>query len=152
MARITSAMSQVAKMQAGSLNSMKTSNNTLMKSTRSNSFFTFQTSEVKTMVAAFQRMSSNLKIMWDFEEARLKMLEEERARKLNARVIDSFDGAGKLIHPLVLVPAEAFVRMETLEPMEVLRDSGKLKFVDNDEELKAFKKDKFFIFLSHQCV
>jgi hypothetical protein len=77
-------------------------------------------------------------------------LEEERTNMINKTVEKAVRGAGKLVHPMVLISADAFSKLEQLTSYEELRNTKKLVFLDTEEALASFKADNSIIFLSHQ--
>jgi hypothetical protein len=84
------------------------------------------------------------------EIERRTLLEEERAQRIQHTVEKAVQGAGKLMHPMVLISAEEFMKMQRLASYEILRNSGQLKFLDTEDDLAKFKEHHSIIFLSHQ--
>ena len=62
--------------------------------------------------------------------------------------------AGKAVrvvsHPMALVAAQDFMKMEVWECHEVWRDKGKLLVLDSLDEIIGFKKMHYILFISHQ--
>ena len=65
-------------------------------------------------------------------------------------VLAAEDNSTKLVHPMVVTKASDFLAQSGLTSYEVLRDAGKLLFLDTDEALRAFQEDHAIVFLSHQ--
>jgi hypothetical protein len=84
------------------------------------------------------------------EVERSTLLEEERSQNIRLTVEKAMLGAGRLMHPMVVVSAGAFVLLDKLASYEELRDSGQLVFLDTEDDLANFKMDRSIIFLSHQ--
>merc|ERR1719293_410302 len=84
------------------------------------------------------------------EMERRNILEQERAQRIQQSVERAVQGAGKLNHPMVMISAENFVQMDRLTSYEDLRNSGKLEFLDTEDDLAKFKTNHSVIFLSHQ--
>jgi len=84
------------------------------------------------------------------EIERRTLLERERAQRIQHTVERAVQGAGKLMHPMVLISAEEFMQMRELTSYERLRNDGKLEFLDTEEDLARFKTNHSVIFLSHQ--
>eukprot|EP01065_Artemidia_motanka_P022686 TRINITY_DN26884_c0_g1_i1.p1 TRINITY_DN26884_c0_g1~~TRINITY_DN26884_c0_g1_i1.p1 ORF type:complete len:1048 (+),score=320.32 TRINITY_DN26884_c0_g1_i1:139-3282(+) len=79
-----------------------------------------------------------------------RKLQQKREAMYRQAILSAEEDAGALGHPMVLCSAENFAAMSTLTPYEVLRDQGKLIFLDSLDKIKEFKKEKLIVFLSHQ--
>jgi len=99
---------------------------------------------------SFLHAASALKNWRVKEIERRTLLEEERAQRIQQTVEKAVQGAGKLMHPMVLVSAEEFLQMQELTSYEKLRSQGKLEFLDTEDDLARFKTNRSVIFLSHQ--
>ena len=86
------------------------------------------------------------------ETQRRVTLEEERAARNLASVIEAQTNASQLMHPMVLVSATTFLGLGKLTSYETLRGQGKLTFLDTLEQLVAFREAKKVIFLSDSPV
>lgn len=88
---------------------------------------------------------------WRLKEIeRRTLLEQERSQRIRQTVEKAVQGAGKLMHPMVVISAETFMQLPKLTSYEELRNSGKLVFLDTEEDLSRFKTNHSVIFLSHQ--
>jgi hypothetical protein len=99
---------------------------------------------------SFLHAASALKNWRVKEIERRTLLEEERALRIQHTVEKAVQGAGKLMHPMVLISAEEFMQMGELTSYERLRNDGKLEFLDTEDDLARFKTNHSVIFLSHQ--
>merc|ERR1719291_743980 len=106
--------------------------------------------EAGDLQLSFLHAASALKNWRHKEMERRTLLEEERAQRIQHTVEKAVQGAGKLMHPMVLVSAEEFMKMQRLVSYESLRNSGKLEFLDTEDDLAKFKTNHSVIFLSHQ--
>jgi hypothetical protein len=106
--------------------------------------------EAGDLQLSFMHAATALKNWRRKEIERRTLLEEERAQRIQHTVEKAVQGAGKLMHPMVLISAEDFMKMQRLVSYESLRNSGKLKFLDTEDDLANFKTNHSVIFLSHQ--
>jgi hypothetical protein len=106
--------------------------------------------EASDLRLSFFHAANCLKAWREHEMDRRAQLEEELANRTQKTVERAVLGAGKLVHPMVLISAEAFSNLEQLTSYEELRNTGKLVFLDTEESLATFKADHSIIFLSHQ--
>ncbi|CAK0790506.1 unnamed protein product [Prorocentrum cordatum] len=106
--------------------------------------------EAGDLQLSFMHAATALKAWRRREIERRTLLEEERAQRIQHTVEKAVQGAGKLMHPMVLISAEEFMNMQMLVSYEVLRNSGKLEFLDTEDDLVKFKTNHSVIFLSHQ--
>jgi hypothetical protein len=106
--------------------------------------------EVSDLRHSFFHAATCLQAWREHEMDRRVQLEEERTNMINKTVEKAVRGAGKLVHPMVLISADAFSKLEQLTSYEELRNTKKLVFLDTEEALASFKADNSIIFLSHQ--
>jgi len=106
--------------------------------------------EVSDLRLSFHHAASCLKAWSDYETANRRHLEEERTSRIQRTVEKAVRGAGQLVHPMVLVSADAFSKLEQLTSYEELRNTGKLVFLDTEDSLSMFKATNSIVFLSHQ--
>jgi len=106
--------------------------------------------EVADLRLSFHHAATCLKAWREHELDRRMQLEEERTSRISKTVEKAVRGAGKLVHPMVLISAESFSKLEQLTSYEELRNTSKLVFLDTEEALASFKADHSIIFLSHQ--
>mmetsp|Transcript_53970 Transcript_53970/g.123394 ORF Transcript_53970/g.123394 Transcript_53970/m.123394 type:complete len:1031 (-) Transcript_53970:429-3521(-) len=106
--------------------------------------------EVSDLRLSFYHAASCLKAWSDHEVANRRHLEVERTRRIQRTVERAVRGAGQLVHPMVLISADAFSKLEQLTSYEELRNSGKLVFLDDEDSLAVFKATSSIVFLSHQ--
>ena len=113
---------------------------------RNSSFIT----TIDRLLRGFQSARLHL-LAWRTQETQRRVtLEEERAARNLASVIEAQTNASQLMHPMVLVSATTFLGLGKLTSYETLRGQGKLTFLDTLEQLVAFREAKKVIFLSHQ--
>jgi len=106
--------------------------------------------EAGDLQLSFMHAATALKNWRRKEIERRTLLEEERAQRIQHTVEKAVQGAGKLMHPMVLISAEEFMKLQRLVSYESLRNSGKLEFLDTEDDLAKFKTNHSVIFLSHQ--
>jgi hypothetical protein len=106
--------------------------------------------EVSDLRHSFFHAATCLRAWREHEMDRRVQLEEERTNMIHKTVEKAVRGAGKLVHPMVLISADAFSKLEQLTSYEELRNTKKLVFLDTEEALASFKADNSIIFLSHQ--
>ncbi|CAK0880939.1 unnamed protein product [Prorocentrum cordatum] len=106
--------------------------------------------EVSDLRLSFFHAATCLQAWREHEMDRRVQLEEERTSRIHKTVEKAVRGAGKLVHPMVLISADAFSKLEQLTSYEELRNTRKLVFLDTEEALAMFKADNSIIFLSHQ--
>merc|ERR1719333_939332 len=106
--------------------------------------------EVSDLRLSFFHAATCLQAWREHEMDRRVQLEEERTNRIHKTVEKAVRGAGKLVHPMVLISADAFSKLEQLTSYEELRNTKKLVFLDTEEALASFKADSSIIFLSHQ--
>jgi len=106
--------------------------------------------EVSDLRLSFFHAATCLQAWREHEMDRRVQLEEERTSRIQKTVEKAVRGAGKLVHPMVLISADAFSKLEQLTSYEELRNTRKLVFLDTEEALALFKADNSIIFLSHQ--
>jgi hypothetical protein len=106
--------------------------------------------EVSDLRLSFHHAASCLKAWSDHEVANRRHLEEERTSRIQRTVEKAVRGADQLVHPMVLISADAFSKLEQLTSYEELRNTGKLVFLDTDDSLATFKATSSIVFLSHQ--
>lgn len=72
------------------------------------------------------------------------------------KIREAVDAVQELTHPLILVPAAAFLEQVTVDRIEALQDTFKartLRVLDTVDEVKAFKaKGAIIIFFSYECL
>merc|ERR1719284_489983 len=122
----------------------------LQRNTETNSRCRWSFTEVSDLRMSFFHAATCLRDWREHEMDRRAQLEEERNNMIHKTVEKAVRGAGKLVHPMVLISADAFSKLEQLTSYEELRNSGKLVFIDTEEALASFKADNSIIFLSHQ--
>jgi hypothetical protein len=106
--------------------------------------------EVSDLRLSFFHAATCLKAWREHEVDRRVQLEQERTNRIHKTVEKAVRGAGKLVHPMVLISADDFAKMEQLTSYEELRNTGKLVFLDTEESLATFKAKHSIVFLSHQ--
>jgi hypothetical protein len=106
--------------------------------------------EVSDLRLSFFHAATCLKAWREHEVDRRVKLEEEHTSRIHKTVEKAVRGAGKLVHPMVLISASDFSKMEQLTSYEELRNTGRLVFLDTEESLATFKAEHSIIFLSHQ--
>jgi len=106
--------------------------------------------EVSDLRLSFFHAATCLRAWREHEMDRRVQLEDERINMINKTVEKAVRGAGKLVHPMVLISADAFSKLEQLTSYEELRNTRKLVFLDTEEALASFKAENSIIFLSHQ--
>ncbi|CAK0876974.1 unnamed protein product [Prorocentrum cordatum] len=106
--------------------------------------------EARDLRLSFLHAAGALRSWRAREVQRRMLLEKERAQRIQHTVERAVQGAGRLMHPMVLVSAEEFMQMQELTSYERLRNEGKLEFLDTEEDLARFKAGHSVIFLSHQ--
>merc|ERR1719333_702550 len=106
--------------------------------------------EVSDLRLSFFHAATCLQAWREHEVDRRMQLEAERTDRINKTVEKAVRGAGKLVHPMVLISADSFSKLEQLTSYEELRNTSKLVFLDTEEALAKFKADHSIVFLSHQ--
>jgi hypothetical protein len=106
--------------------------------------------EASDLRLSFLHAAGALKTWRTKETERRTLLEQERSQRILHTVEKAVQGAGKLMHPMVLVSAEQFMQLECLVSYEELRNESKLEFLDTEDDLAKFKASHSIIFLSHQ--
>jgi len=107
-------------------------------------------SEVRDLRTSFETAAQCLRRWRDTEIARRERLEEEKSLRIAQVIRRAEEGAGKLLHPMVLTWVPDFLAMQDFRSYERLRDEGKLVFLDTEMALTEFRADNRVIFLSHQ--
>jgi hypothetical protein len=110
----------------------------------------FAFTESTDLRLSFFHAATCLKAWREHEMERRVHLEEERTRRIQNTVEKAVRGAGKLVHPMVLISADAFSKLEQLTSYEELRNTSKLVFLDTEDGLASFRQDHSIVFLSHQ--
>jgi len=113
-------------------------------------WFQWSTTEASDLRHSFYHAATCLKAWREHEMQRRVQLEEERKARIQKTVEKAVRGAGKLVHPMVLISAENFSNLEQLTSYEELRNTGKLVYLDTEEALASFKSEHSIVFLSHQ--
>jgi hypothetical protein len=106
--------------------------------------------ETTDLRLSFFHAATCLKGWREHEMERRGQLEEERTKRIQSTVEKAVRSAGKLVHPMVLISAEAFSNLEQFTSYEELRNTSKLVFLDTEESLADFKAGHSIVFLSHQ--
>merc|ERR1719188_2938722 len=78
--------------------------------------------EVSDLRLSFFHAATCLKAWRDHEVDRRTQLEQERTTRIHKTVEKAVRGAGKLVHPMVLISADIFSKMEQLTSYEELRN------------------------------
>lgn len=111
-------------------------------------------SEIAQMNQSFRQMSNNLKTLWDAEQARLQLLQQEHVMELQRKLHAAMESVHKLGYPMVLMSATTFRNLSEAELAlmhEGNRDAGRLKILDTMAQIQDFKDNgNKIIFITYE--
>ena len=80
---------------------------------------------------------------------RRRLQAKERNRMLHI-IEDAESAMDRLCFPMAVIGAEDFIDLQGLVDYEILREAGKLRFLDSAAKIEKFKEECFIIVFSHQ--